>query len=368
MRRRVRVQILITYPLDPAFAGDILMRDHRKLAFYDATASDPNSGGGMFTGEGVGEHYQGPDWEDRSLVIRGPEVLRLKTAAWRLLRARALTRRKSTSCAKGPFRPIPPSRTVRATRGRATRRRSTKRAGGPRRPRFSGGAHNLMPRGVHDRRTRCGRPTSGGDVRRRRAAECRAYIIAPTLDNAPSNALPTMGLMHETLAMLFAASQRMAPDLARSGGALRVGLYTRTTDVSDMRAQVEALLDTRQSRAGIFPRAGFHPEVLRALKAEYDTLQSQYAGPVHPFGVETPGKPRIHMKAQFFASAEGLGIPVAREWGPILARYLLSAGDRRWPRFRSRRHLGSILDGAAATVPRRATSHHVPGFPPGDRS
>ena len=156
---------------------------------------------------------------------------------------------------------------------------------------------------------------------------CRVYIIAPTSSNAPSNALPTMGLMHETLSVLFAAGQYMGPDLARLGGALHVGLYTRTTDVSDMRSQVEAVLAAAGRGPGMFPRLGLHPECIRALKAEADTLETQYTGPVHPFGIEEGGvgeggRPKIHMKAQFFASAEGLGILGRREWGPILARYL----------------------------------------------
>src|SRR5258708_39328247 len=63
----------------------MLMRDHRKLAFRDVSESDPTAGCGVFTGEGVGEHYEGPYWEDRSLLVRGAALVRLKAEARELL-------------------------------------------------------------------------------------------------------------------------------------------------------------------------------------------------------------------------------------------------------------------------------------------
>ena len=184
--------------------------------------------------------------------------------------------------------------------------------------------YNLMPPGsVLIARLPVDERLLGRDVRRRRALRLpRLRVIAPTQENAPSSAVPTMGLMHETLAVLFAAAQRMAPDLARTGGALHVGLYSRKSDVSDMRSQVEAVIAAAGRGPGAFPRIQLHPDCIRALIAESDTLRTSYAGPTHPFGVEDPGRPKIHMKAQFFASGEGASIISRAEWGPILARYL----------------------------------------------
>ena len=325
VRRRVRVQVLVTYPLDPAFAGDILMRDHRKLAFYDASESDPMAGGGLITGEGVGEHYQGPYWEDRSLVLRGPEVLRLKTAARRLLQSQGFRQDEIPHCLRedpaGETRapPVDPAWSTSLLTAMNETGWGSKSA-----TVLKAALYNLMPPGsvliAPDSLW-----TSDFWACMFVAAAlrgCRVYVIAPTSENAPSNAVPTMGLMHETLSVLFASAQRMAPDLARMGGALHVGLYTRATDVSDMRSQVEAVLAAAARAPGAFPRVGLHPECIRALEAEYDTLQSGYTGPAHPFHVEETGRPKIHMKAQFFASPEGIGIIGRKEWGPILARYL----------------------------------------------
>jgi hypothetical protein len=113
----------------------------------------------------------------------------------------------------------------------------------------------------------------------------------------------------------------MASDLERTGGLLRIGLYTRKGDVSDMRTLLAALVENSGS-PGILPGLSVNPEVIRALRAEYDTLQAVYPGPAHPLPVGEPGQPQIHLKAQFFASAEALGVLSRPEWGPILSRYL----------------------------------------------
>jgi hypothetical protein len=337
VRRRLRVQVHVTYPLDPAYAGDILMRDHRKLAFCDVSEEDPASGRGLFTGEGVGEHYQGPHWEDRTLVVRGPELLRLKAAARRLLLGQGFEEGEIPLA----LRPRAGAENYAAACDSLRRRgwnadllmTMNDTGWGPKQATaLKAVLYNLMPRGA------CMiAPDSlwASDFWAAMFVSaalrgCRAYVIAPAREHAPSNALPTMGLMHETLTVLLRASQRLAPDLARSGGELHVGLYTRESDVSDMRALLRALLEGTSGVAPSLQAFRLHPDVIRALQAEYDTLQSDYPGPVHPLRGEDPGKatakdpgkPQIHMKAQFFTSAEGLDILARPEWGPVLARYL----------------------------------------------
>ncbi|HSH74131.1 MAG TPA: hypothetical protein VLA09_00390, partial [Longimicrobiales bacterium] len=85
----VKVHVNVTNPPDasfwtdetlPFFMGlpDIVMRDHRKIAFYDVTEEDPFKGMAIYTGMGVGEHYVGASWEDRSMLVQGPVLLSLK--------------------------------------------------------------------------------------------------------------------------------------------------------------------------------------------------------------------------------------------------------------------------------------------------
>ena len=102
---------------------DSLMRDHRKIAFYDLTEDDPYKGEAMFTGMGIGEHYAGATWEDRALIVQGPAALEAKAALRRLLARQGAqrTRRFPRSCARSRSRPT--TRTRRGRRDPARRKR-----------------------------------------------------------------------------------------------------------------------------------------------------------------------------------------------------------------------------------------------------
>jgi hypothetical protein len=81
LRGLFKLHVSVSHPFDPAFADDSPMRDHRKIVFRDVFEDDPSLGAAIFTGQGIGEHYNGPSWEDRSLLVRGPAILELKEAA-----------------------------------------------------------------------------------------------------------------------------------------------------------------------------------------------------------------------------------------------------------------------------------------------
>src|SRR5438445_13121082 len=61
------------------------MRESRKIAVHDVSEQKPFAGGSILTGMGVGQHYLGPGWDDRSLLLQGPLLLELKQAARDLL-------------------------------------------------------------------------------------------------------------------------------------------------------------------------------------------------------------------------------------------------------------------------------------------
>ena len=89
-----KVHVNVTHPSDFSFWGrglfplvgmpDNLMRDHRKIVFYDLSEEDPTAGEVLFSGMGLGEHYAGATWEDRAIIVRGPAALGVKQAARRL--------------------------------------------------------------------------------------------------------------------------------------------------------------------------------------------------------------------------------------------------------------------------------------------
>jgi hypothetical protein len=95
LRKRIKIHVSITNPADPTYWAsepfpvvswpDNVMRDHRKIAFYDISEDDPYRGMAMYSGMGIGEHYMGPTWEDRAIMIQGPAALDMKNAARELL-------------------------------------------------------------------------------------------------------------------------------------------------------------------------------------------------------------------------------------------------------------------------------------------
>jgi hypothetical protein len=113
LRNRIQVHINITNPVDPSFVGnhlagiipvpDNVIRDHRKIAFYDITEEDPTEGQAMYTGMGIGEHYAGANWEDRAVIVKGPSALTVKNAARRLLEQQGFKPEEIPL----PLRPLP---------------------------------------------------------------------------------------------------------------------------------------------------------------------------------------------------------------------------------------------------------------------
>jgi hypothetical protein len=96
LANRIKVHVNVTDPGDFSFrsarlidnfpiAPDILMHDQRKISFYDVTERDPGKGEAVHSGLGIGEHYSGRTWEDRSLLVRGPVLVSLKDEARRVL-------------------------------------------------------------------------------------------------------------------------------------------------------------------------------------------------------------------------------------------------------------------------------------------
>ena len=102
LRKYVAVHLDVMNPADVSYrtsrligylpiAPDNMVRDHRKIAFFDLTELDPAKGEALFGGVGVGEQYATATWEDRAVRLRGPAALTLKDAARRYLKANGFT-------------------------------------------------------------------------------------------------------------------------------------------------------------------------------------------------------------------------------------------------------------------------------------
>ncbi len=329
VRQRVKVQVVITHPYDPTFVDDMVMRDHTKVAFRDVFEEDPTSGEAFFTGLGIGEHYVGPHWEDRTLAVRGTEIVRVKTAARALLISQGLRPEELPGFLRERPYPATFARTcdslrtagltahvLTVTNGTGLRIKTATV--------LKAAIYNLMQRGAILLAPDSLWTSDFWAAMFVSAAirGCHVFPIAPALENAPSSALSTMGLMHETMWMLFRSSELLADAIRASGGTLRVGLYTNEVDVGDICSLVGRMVGNDWQNAPLRDRIRIHPSVARVLREEYARMLADSALPVHAMHVDHPHKPHLHLKAQFFANEAALSLLAREEWAGVLTRYL----------------------------------------------
>lgn len=355
LRRYVKVHVSVTYPGDASFRrripaqgipirfADDYMRDHRKVAFWDLTESDVSRGGALFTGEGVGENYEGARWEDRTLLVHGAAALPLKQAARGLFLDHGFREAELPP----PLLPDPPATQVATVADSVWFDWSTRllQAGnatgfGPKHASaLKAALYTLMPAG-----SRILAPDSqwssffwAGVLVGSALRGCHVFVIAPRTENAPyGEAFVQAVLTHDVLEGYLQLRQDLAPAFAASGGGLYVGLYGQEISTRSLRARYVGVIEGMR-RPG-FPRAAFPfgDETYRAL-GDTATLAALLAPAGDSVVMEpaAPRAPRLHLKSQLFASREGLE-RVLRDpgWFQVFAAYVAGrarelARDRR---------------------------------------
>jgi len=278
---------------------------------------------------GIGEHYVGPHWEDRTLAVRGTETVRVKTAARALLISQGLRPDELPLFLRE--RPYPATfaqtcDSLRAAGWTANVLTVTNGTGfrGKSATVLKAAIYNLMQRGAVLLAPDSLWTSDFWAAMFVSAAVrgCHVFPIAPALENAPSSALSTMGVMHETMWMLFRAAELLAEPIRAAGGTLRVGLYTNQMDVGDVRSLVGRMLAKDWRNAPLCDQVRIHPSVVRVLREEYERMCGDPTQPAHAMQVDHPHKPHLHLKAQFFANKEALSLLGREEWAGVLARYL----------------------------------------------
>lgn len=344
LRNLVKVQVSITNPADQSFwsrqmvpllgVPDNLMRDHRKLVFYDISEDDPYRGLAIYTGMGIGEHYTGPTWEDRALMVQGPAVLSLKIQARRLLEGQGLTGTRLPY----PLRPRPLGPGYQAAVAAEIVRQRAAGGRDQRAVELHNGTgfqdkqvtvakatlYNLMPPGsvVKVPDSLWGNALFASLLTGSALRGCRVLFVAPSLAAAPDVGWPSMTLTHDLFARLIVLQQEFGPELEAAGGMLKTGLYNPGVGVQEVGARFEGAY--RNARRTPFLRRLF------PVDPSVDTLLSHARELLPPSVVDTgpvlPGRevmPKLHLKANFFASREGWDSLVARpELEQVLEAYL----------------------------------------------
>jgi len=323
LKNLIKVHVNITNPADPSFFSwhsvgiipipDNMMRDHRKIAFYDITEDDPFRGVAMFTGMGIGEHYIGPNWEDRAIMIQGPGALSVKDAARGLLMAQGYEPEEMPYPLREISKPVNYGQMLAAEHQarnpdwlnhRGSVMQLHNETGFHDKPVNAAKAvlYSLMPPGsvlkVPDSLWQSYIYASllAGSAQR----GCQVLVIAPTLDSAPSGAAPTLARAHGLMGRLIVFSNEMDDILDDAGGLLKVGLYAPKQGVGDIAGRFKQADESRPTwLRDVYPENPKASAELKNVEALLDSLgySVQYLS-----GDDVEVKPKIHLKANFFAS------------------------------------------------------------------
>lgn len=334
LRALVKVHVSVTNASDPSFWSwrvaklmplfDNTMRDHRKLAFYDVTEEDPYRGEALFTGAGVGEHYANDAWEDRALLVRGPALLELKTAA------RNALLQQGVRADRIPWDLRPRERALdydrRVAEFVARERQSLRAMAINNETGFDdkqinvakGVLYTLMPPGSVIKI-----PDSlwNADFWASALVGCalrgvRVLVIAPALENAPARAFGSMIRAHEVLWALLAARRELEPEIARAGGLLRVGLFATDVPATDVAGKLRAMNQVFAQQEWLRALFGFPPAVYAAFAGAATELSGET--PVRQQGdFEADNEPKLHLKANFLASREAWTLMSRPEWAAM---------------------------------------------------
>lgn len=330
LRNRVKVQVNITNRADEAYWSggiisslfaypDNLMRDHRKVAFYDVTEANPYSGRAVYTGMGVGQQYLGPTWEDRSIRVEGPMLVELKSAVRVLLLSQGM-----------PLRDIPPPlQAVSRSVGY-----DSLLAAGERREGFDARALQLtngtgfVPKPLDVAKAVLYSLMPAGSVIKipdslwnsflyagLLAGAClrgvEVLLIAPSEANAPSNGLPQMIREWELMTRMLSARQALSGPMASAGGKLELGLYNVAPDQQGFASRVQ----TWNQQVAETP---FLTELMPFLPTSWPVV----VGGAMPSVRADSNRPKLHQKVQFLATrALWEAIDSAPEWPAFMASY-----------------------------------------------
>ena len=346
LRNFINVKVNITNPADSSFRTrlmipglgipDNVMRDHRKVVLYDITEDDPYKGEAIYTGMGVGEDYSGGYWEDRGVIVRGPDNLHLKRAAKELLLSQGFKPDEIPYALRDKELPLYYGALVQdriarlAGQGRrAARLLDVHNDTGCGRKDVDiarGTLYNIMPAG-----TILTVPDSlwinfvyagllVGDALR----GVNVWTIVPSLAAAPSKSSAGRTQARTLLSRLLIVRRALAGEMAAAGGDLRVGIYNPSVGVGDIPGRFLAMSQTFQSVPFLKSFYNFTPDVALFMTRTAEILKEQKFEESYKVYREANEKAKLHMKASFAISVSAFRKLIERpEWQDYLRRYVL---------------------------------------------
>jgi hypothetical protein len=328
----IKVHVNITNPADlsfrsrrlfgPPLGADNLLRDHRKIVMWDVAKDDPGRGEVIVAGVGVGEHYAGPTWDDRALILQGPAAAQAIPHARETLERHGLIGDRLPP----PLRPAGPAPDHNLRVAGLEARGATARVLQ---------VHNRTGWGVKDATFvqmllyDLAPPGSvlyvpdsvwtsfqwmaqlvGAALR-----GCHVYVVAPAEENSPTAGYAAKSVMQELVTRLVIIEEVFGDRIRSGGGDLRVGLYSREVGLDDaagLVAELEGRFRDYPFLRELFP---FAPETwsdLRRVAERAAEAASHGAGPesspgprIAPFPSQDR-RPLLHRKTQWIVDREVL--------------------------------------------------------------
>jgi len=311
------------------FVPDDLMRDHRKISFYDVTELDPGKGAALYSGMGIGEQYVGPTWDDRAMLVQGPELLSLKNEARHVLEQQGFRPEQIPEVLREQPKPADYEQKLDALRQQgwnAALLDAHNRTGFARKQlnAVKAALYTLIPSGstiiVPDGFWNA--PLFSSFLVGAALRGCQTLIIAPSPENSTfTGADQLQSRTQELLARLIVMQRELQTELAAVGGRIHVGLYNRNANLGDPKVYEEfsQTIEANPFLKELFP----FPEELYIMIHQFakEVEQSDYKPEYYAQDAEKR-KPKLHMKINFFLSDEAKLLMAQPGWGELFRTYI----------------------------------------------
>lgn len=313
------------------FVPDHAMRDHRKIVFYDLTEEDPYRGALLLMGVGIGEHYATATWEDRGYRIRGPAALEARVALRRTLRRQGLAdgdipealRARGCAAAADACDAESGAAASYDYLGRAIQLHNEAGFGAKESSVARAMLYNLAPPGsviiVPD-------PIWVSELWATMLAGAAArgahvYVIAPSAANNPNRHGPIEAAERDVVLRLLDVRRRLAGQIRRAGGELRVGLYDSRTQVTDAPGRLREVREGLRRAPWIREIIPFDDRTLAVLDRAILYTESDGRDGTDIAMDERPRAPMLHQKTQLVARPGAIESLVRHPgWDEVLAQ------------------------------------------------
>jgi len=328
LKKLFRVHINITNTFDPVYSEDAIARDHRKLTFRDVFEDDPAMGVAIFTGMGVGSLYVGSCWDDRSLMVRGSELVHLKDET------RLLFLSQGYDPDEIPYylqpRQFPTDYKQRCEKLRNSGWTTSLMHlmnftgyGSKQATIIKAVMYNLALPGsvlvIPDSIWASDYWASMLFAASLRG--CHVYAIAPDRAHAPSSAGITLETIRKTLKSLLKLSNEFAEEIDKSGGTLKIGFYRRNSDVFDIKLRLEEFLTGIQNDSTYADLNLIQPSFIESIEEELRKPEMSEIQISHLISSQSDCYPKLHFKMQYFMNKSALSVLGKEEWADIIHSY-----------------------------------------------